>query len=358
MKIIVYPQGENPYQELLYNPLRNKGHDVHYYNAKIFGKHNLPLFFPLIVYRIKGYNIFHLHWISPFVFPKKNRFFETIMLCYLILFIGFLKLIRYRVIWTLHNIYPHDRNYKFYLTAEKIVSNLCDAKIVHSKNTIKDMQKFGFNIRDTYTISIGNYIGVYDNNVKESIARRYFNLKKNDFVFLFFGRIEPYKGIENLLEAFKKIEKKRKHIKLLIAGKCDDKNLIKMLDDYGNKFKENTRIDTNFIEDDKVQYYFNSTNVVVYPFKKITTSSTVILAFSFRKPVICPEIGDLKQFPDNIGIFYNPKNKNGLLTCMEKAIAEKFELSKLGKRAFEYAESLDWNRIAEKTIRVYNEVLK
>ena len=358
MKIIVYPQGENPYQELLYNPLRNKGHDIHYYNIQIFGKNNLPLLFPLIIYRLKGYNIFHLHWISPFVFPKKNRFFETIMLCYFVLFVSFLKLIRYRVVWTLHNLCPHDKNFKFYLIAEKIVSYLCNAKIVHSKNTVKEMQKLGFNIRNTYVISIGNYIGVYKNNITKESARKYFEFNENDFIFLFFGRIEPYKGVENLLEVFQKITKKRKNIKLLIAGKCDNKYLKKLLSNYKNIFKDDVKICTNFIEDNKVQYYFNSANVAVYPFKKITTSSTVILALSFRKPVICPEMGDLKELPSNIGIFYNPKNKRGLLNCMEKAIAEKFELSKLGKRAFKYAKSLDWNRIAEKTIHVYNEVLK
>ncbi|RJQ35841.1 glycosyltransferase [Candidatus Microgenomates bacterium] len=333
MKVLIFPKDPNPYQELLYSQLRLKIKIKYLANPTKSYALGLILLFPqLLIYRLKGFDIFHLHWVYNFKSPINNILFKTIVTIYFLLFLSIIKLLRYKLIWTVHNVLPHDKQFVNDVLARRFLSKLCDAKIVHSESTIDEMKKIKMDTKNVYIIPHGNYIESYENKVNERDAKKYFDYKIDDFVFLFFGRIEKYKGIEDLLEVFKKITKKRKNIKLLIAGKCQDENLKKLLNNYKNKLRNNIKICTKFIENNEVQYYFNCANAIVYPFKEITTSGSVILALSFGKPVICPRIGALKDMPDNLGYFYNERDEKGLYNCMLKAIENKKDLQSWRKR--------------------------
>jgi glycosyltransferase involved in cell wall biosynthesis len=362
MKILVYPKDDNPYQELLYEELRQKKNifctylEIEFLNSHTLGLILLP--YRLIKYRLNRYDIFHLHWTFAFGLPSKNKLFlnfltRAFFLIYFILFLKLIKLLNFKLIWTVHEVIPIEEEFINSVWARRFLSKLCDAKIVHAKSSIEEMQKLGINTKNTYINPIGSYIGIYKNRITEESARKYFEFNEKDFVFLFFGVIKPYKGVEDLLETFKQLIKKRKNVRLLIAGKCYNKDLKKMLNNYKEELKEDVKIYTEYIKKDEIQYYFNCADVAVFPFKIITTSSTVILALSFGKPIICPKIGNLKELPENIGFFYKSSSKKGLLNCMEKAILNKEKLKKMEKNSFDYANSLSWDKIAEKTYEIY-----
>jgi glycosyltransferase involved in cell wall biosynthesis len=362
MKVLAYPKDHNPYQELLYEEIRQKKSviitylGVNFLNSQTLGLILLP--FELIKYRVEHYSIFHLHWIYSFGFPTNNKLFHNFLTkaffsIYFMLFLKLVKLLNFKLIWTVHEVIPIEKEPINGVWARRFLSKLCDAKIVHAKSSIREMQKLGLNINNTHIVSHGNYISVYENSVTRNSARKYLGFNKKDFVFLFFGTIKPYKGVDDLLEAFKQLIKKRKNVKLLIAGKCDSKDLKKNLINYKEELKEDVKIYTEFIENGKIQYYFNCADVVIYPCKQITTSGSVILALSFGKPVICPKIGNLKELPDNLGFFYKPGSKEALSDCMENAILNKEKLKKMEKNSFDYANSLSWDKIAEKTFEIF-----
>ena len=176
--------------------------------------------------------------------------------------------------------------------------------------------------------------------------------------FFFFGIIREYKGIDDLLIEFSKsvnIYKENK-IKLIIFGECFDIRLRKLIEKYQISLKDILICELEHIVDKDVQIFFNACDVVVHPFKKITTSGSVILALSFIKPIICPRIGGLKELPNNIGFFYNPKGKKGLSNCLGKAFANKDNLEGMGKNVLRYVENLSWDKIAEKTYKTYKKL--
>ena len=366
MKILVYPKDENPYLEFIYEELRQKKNIFcTYLENEFLNSHTLGLIllpYRLIKYRLKRYDIFHLHWIHPFGFPTNNKLFQNFLTraffsVYFMLFLKLVILLNFKLIWTVHEAIPTEKEPINGIWARRFLSKLCDAKIVHAKSSIEEMQKLGINTKNTYITYHGNYIGVYKNNITKESARKYLKFSKKDFIFLFFGQIKPYKGVEDLLETFKQLIKKRKNVRLLIAGKCDNKDLKKMLNNYKEELKEDVKIYTEHIKNDKIQYYFNCADAVVYPFKKITTSGSVILALSFGKPIICPRIGNLKELPDNLGFFYKPGSKEALLDCMENAILNKEKLKKMEKNSFDYATSLSRDKIAEKTYEIYKNLV-
>lgn len=354
MKILVYPQDRNPYQELLYRQLTTNvaiKYLVPPTHCRSFGIALFPC--QLIFNRLLGYNILHLHWTYQFQFRIHNVVSRPLGTLNFLLCLLLIKLLGYRLLWTVHNVLPHEQQFLNDLWARIVLAQLCDAKIVHSESTIGEMEKLGLDTRNSCVIPIGNYIGSYDNSANRSDARTYLGSTNDDFVFLFFGRINAYKGIEDLLEAFEQLAKDRANVKLVIAGKCDDNTLGRILGSYGNTSKDNIQIYSHYIEDREVQYYFNCADVVVYPFREITTSSSVLLGLSFSKPIICPRIGALNDLPNNVGYFYSKTDKEGLFECMLKAIENRQQLVSMGRNGLRYAQTLSWDRIAAQTYGVY-----
>lgn len=354
MKILVYPKDANPYQELLYQPMKQSV-DVKYLNFPT-GSHTLNLFllpFQIIYYRLLGFSIFHLHWSFSFVLPIKGVFWRLLSTIYYFCILLLIRLSGYKLIWTVHNVLPHNQLFINDLLARKFLSKLSSIKIVHSKYTIEEMSRLGLDVNNAKIIPIGNYIGVYKNNINKTEARKILNIGNKDFVFLHFGRIEPYKGVENLLKVFSELN--RPETKLIIAGRCINPKLQKILSFY--KSMPNLMIIDQFIPDKDIQLYFNAADITVYPFKKVTTSSSVILSLSFGKPVIYPNIGNLSDLPNDIGYSYELDNVNGLKQSLSLAIEKKCKLKVLSSNAFIYAKKQSWDNISAETIKVYSELI-
>jgi beta-1,4-mannosyltransferase len=348
-KIVFYPKDSNPYQGLLIKSLlKEKNVDI------IYGESFIP--FRIFEYRLKGYNIFHLHWLFPFQFyflKKYGYIYKVISTLYLIIFIILLKLLRYKIVYTMHDLVSHDEQFMNEQWATRLVIKVSNATIVHSTIIKEEMDKIGFNIINTWVIPIGTYLNIYKDTVSKLDARRLLNISKDKFVFLFFGLVKEYKGIDVLLENFINLSKSEKNIKLLIVGKCLEKELQTEIEKKASKYKELISLVIEFIPEDKVQHYFNSADICVLPFKKVTTSSTAILSLSFSKPIITPRLGALKDLPEDVGYFYSPSDSKGLINSMKRAIKEKSKLEKLGNNGLIYAKSLSWENTAKKTLELY-----
>src|SRR3989344_4666052 len=270
MKALVYPKDSNPYQELLYQPMQHYV-DVKYLNS-LTGSHTLNLLLlpiQIIYNRLLGFSIFHLHWSYLFVLPIKGTFWRVISTIYYFWILLLIRLLGYKIIWTVHNVLPHNQLFINDLLARKFLSKLSSIKIVHSKYTIEEMSSLGLDVNNVKVIPIGNYINVYQSNINRTKARKILNIGNKDFVFLHFGKIEPYKGVENLLKVFSRLN--YPEVKLVMAGKCINPRLQKILSTYQSLPK--LMIINQFIPDKDIQLYFNAADTAVYPFEKVTTSS-------------------------------------------------------------------------------------
>jgi glycosyltransferase involved in cell wall biosynthesis len=103
--------------------------------------------------------------------------------------------------------------------------------------------------------------------------------------FLFFGRLEPYKGVENLLKAFSDCSSTRK---LVIAGN----GRLNISQGILNK---NIIFINRFIEDSEIKDLFEKAFCVVFPYKNATQVGPISIAYYFRKPVIISAIPALME---------------------------------------------------------------
>lgn len=104
---------------------------------------------------------------------------------------------------------------------------------------------------------------------------------------LFFGSIRPYKGVDVLIEAFKKSNCNNRGIKLVIAGKDIDGNV---LDD---KHENDIIIINRYIENNELATLITNSLFAVLPYKSATQSGVTKSAIALGKPMICTNVGNL-----------------------------------------------------------------
>jgi beta-1,4-mannosyltransferase len=336
---------ENPYVWSLGTALQRQGHDVlHLPSSSLF----------LLRYSSAWRaSTIHFQWFETLVgadsrvkmFLKSIVFLAQLKIC---------ALLGKRLIWTAHNAKSHEL---LFPRLERWVVRRIGAQvhtiIVHCDSARTEISQY-LAIDDQEKFSVidhGNYVGIYADEVTEEAARRKLGLDAGDMVILFLGNIRPYKGLDDLITSFQKFQ--QPGVKLLIAGKPLS---TEMQNDIESRCGKNPDIIFHpaFIADDDIQLYLRACNVVAFPYKQILASGAVILAMSFGKPCIAPDIGCISSIITRSGNYlYSPVGLGGLDPALEKAIKHKDELAEMGAVNYERAKELDWDRIAGETALLY-----
>jgi glycosyltransferase involved in cell wall biosynthesis len=175
--------------------------------------------------------------------------------------------------------------------------------------------------------------------------------------FLFFGRIEPYKGLGVLLQASDLLAERGFRFRLIVAGTGSD------LNQYVAHIREvpwGELIDRR-IHADGLPELFGQASTVVLPYTDATQSGVAAMAFGFGLPVIATRVGGL---PDTVRDEYNgllipPNDVNALTEAMSRVIASKSLREQLayGARA-SAAKELSWDSIAWQTFTVYESAVR
>lgn len=141
-----------------------------------------------------------------------------------------------------------------------------------------------------------NYIGAYGDEVPYKC--------ENDELLkvLFIGAIKPYKNIEILIDVFKDFVSKP--IELTIVGNVSDNSYKEFICNYSEGVP-NIKLKLEFINDKDIPSILSMCDVVLLPYDIASSlnSGTALLAFSYRKTVICPRIGTILNLPFEDYIF-------------------------------------------------------
>jgi glycosyltransferase involved in cell wall biosynthesis len=194
----------------------------------------------------------------------------------------------------------------------------------------------------------GNYIDYYPNEVIKSEARRGLGLPDHAFVYLFLGLLRPYKGLEDLFDAFKKIEDSK--ARLLVVGRVfgDDSYELKLKKLIGDDFR--IKLVPEFIPDKDLQIYLKASDIFVLPYKDITTSGAAALALSFGRPILAPSI---TSFPEVViptaGTLYETEKPGALTSALRNAMSQSWSESQI----LDYAHQFDWGRLGPHLASLY-----
>jgi glycosyltransferase involved in cell wall biosynthesis len=170
---------------------------------------------------------------------------------------------------------------------------------------------------------------------------------EDDVVFLLFGWIRRYKGVLELIRAFKDL---RAHgTRLVIAGRPSGEGLE---DEIRTAAADDPRIllHLHTIPDDEVQVFMNAADVAVFPYSRVLGSGAVVLAKSFGKACIVASGSGV----DEDGAFlYDPDDRGALTRALENAVGDRAGLAQTGASNRARSAEHDWQSVAEATLRTY-----
>mgnify|MGYP000011883856 FL=1 len=168
--------------------------------------------------------------------------------------------------------------------------------------------------------------------------------------FLFFGRIEDYKGLNTLAEAYKKLTHSYSHISLTVAGSGD-------FSKYHSIFKKlpQANITNRYIEDKEINNFFSvPSTILVLPYLDASQSGVIPIALEYGLPIIASDTGGLKEQMDNgnFGLFCKPGNSDSLMKQMEYILKHPDFFGQEREKMSTYLQNLNWDIVTQKIIQI------
>jgi glycosyltransferase involved in cell wall biosynthesis len=170
-----------------------------------------------------------------------------------------------------------------------------------------------------------------DENFNKENVKQELNLNK--IVFLFFGFIRKYKGLHNIIRAFKVVSDKRSDVSLLIAGESfwktlpekkfstrlkkglfrflksillpkssDEQNYSPLALIEELNLQEKTAVVNRFIANEEVHKYFQVSDCIVLFYETDTPSGIESISYNFNLPVLATRVG---HFPETVQDGFN-----------------------------------------------------
>lgn len=281
--------------------------------------------------------VVHLNWYENI----SDEHFFNVLVNFLkkIFLLFFLLVFRKRVFWTMHNRSPHSARFPFFSSFLIFcLVNFSSKIFIHSlvsKSIL--LSKFSISSNKIIYCPHPNYIDVYG-SIKESGGISDFSPIR----ILFLGQIRKYKGIKVLLQAFNNSIQNGKNLTLTIAGTIKESyrteldNLVK--GDHRIIFKP------GFVHDDELATIFQEHDILAFPYsiESSLNSGSAILAFSYKKTVVCPTIGTIQDIHDKSNVFcytYSSEQDHiDQLTDQFNLVGDLpiSEIKMLGERMFDY----------------------
>jgi glycosyltransferase involved in cell wall biosynthesis len=228
-----------------------------------------------------------------------------------------------------------------------------DAVVVHSEFAF-DMSEDKDKVKNKSNVI--EYPAFHKTKNDTVLARRSVGIANDTFVFLFAGVITPYKGLDLLVEAMEKINKK---YLLCICGK--EMGMTKdRIKEIIRPIEKKVRLELKLLTDEEMGLYLDACDCVVAPYRKeFNGASGPVTEGIWRgKVVIVPSHGILGKTIGKyrVGITYKTDDMIDLRDALEKALEWRSE-SMLAEEGNDFRKRLEPSVFLRKHKQLYEKIL-
>jgi len=175
-------------------------------------------------------------------------------------------------------------------------------------------------------------------------------------VILYIGRIASYKGVEDIIRAFRIAKEEIPDLNLVIGG-LPDYSMEKSYHQWKNSFKDIKFI--GFISDDEIPFYYTMGDIfITYSYASEGFGLTPLEAIACGTPVICSSIMVFREILQDSAIFVPPKNSKLLAKEIVKLLKDKELREGLIKKSQIYIQKYRWDVIGNKLENLYYQFQK
>jgi len=174
-------------------------------------------------------------------------------------------------------------------------------------------------------------------------------------VVLFFGLLRPYKGLDILLDAWRRLAAGRTgEVELWIVGmpRMDVTTLLAHA-------PPNVRFVPRFIGDDELPAYFRRADLVVLPYREIDQSGVLFTALAFGKPLLLSDVGGFPEIAaTGAARTFRAGDAAALRAALRELLGDPGARAAMAERARTLASGeYSWRAVARRTLDLYEALL-
>src|SRR5215212_5315513 len=171
-------------------------------------------------------------------------------------------------------------------------------------------------------------------------------------VVLYFGVVRPYKGVDVLVEAFNQVE----DAELWVVGRpleLSIEPLRRIAPPHRVRFVD------RYVSDAELPAFFRRADVLVLPHRSVDVSGVLFAGLAFGKAMVLSGVGGFREIAEEhgVGMLVPPEDPDELAGAIGRLLSDDAERGRLEERALAAAAGpFSWDRIAERTARLYEQV--
>jgi glycosyltransferase involved in cell wall biosynthesis len=253
---------------------------------------------------------------------------------------------------TAHYILPQRPTRRQILTAKRTFRPM-DAVIAHSQDAVDRLgTELGIEARRIHLIRHGVFDYLTRLPEERQLPREFENADHP--VILFFGLLRRVKGIDTLLDAFRRID----GAELWIAGM--PKMPMEPLRELAAGASGPVRFLPRFIDEEELPEIFRHADIIALPHRDTEHSGVLHIALAFGKPIVMTDVGGLPEVGRETGaaLVVPPDDPEAMAAALSRLVHDddlRLELAAAARNAA--AGPYSWQQIARQTLAVYGKLL-
>jgi len=261
-----------------------------------------------------------------------------------------LKLLSHRLILTVHNVIPHDRDTPALRHQLATVYRIPHYLVVHTAQ-MKQRLIDEFSVEPERILIMGLGLEEIVEPREEDITatRTAMGYTADQKLVLFLGWVRRYKGLDLLLEAARYLGDE---VRVLIAGNCIDSDYQHEITQIIQRHALARKVywEFGFLSEERVSALLGAADVLVMPYRAIDQSGLLFSALQHGVPVVAFDVGSFKDYlPEGTGLIVPAGNTVALATAIEEIFSARSARSHIHAVARKYR----WQETVKPILHLY-----
>ena len=294
-------------------------------------------------------DIVHVHWPEQLVRTHRARDLILDAATHLVL-IAVARRRGAALIWTAHNLQPHEREHPRLMGAFLAVfAFLVDLVIPLTAGSRAPLTARYRGLRRTPFVVVphGHYRDVYPPAHDQEGSRRRLGLEPSRRTLLTLGAVRPYKNVAQLVRAF--VDRQAPDAQLAIVGRVSAEGLRDEIE-AARRGDERIHLHLSAVSAEDVSSWHAAADIVVLPYDTASSlnSGAALLALSLDRPVVMPDGPSARELGEHVGEEWVKPVRGSIDDFLTVALSSR---APGGPRPT--LDHLGWGEVARRTIGAY-----
>lgn len=258
-----------------------------------------------------------------------------------------------KVIAITDNVIPHEKRFGDRILTRYFVKS-CQGFVAMSKAVLLDLNTFTNNSHKAFIPH-----PIYDtfgSKVTKSEALQKLKLDPAKHYILFFGFIRQYKGLDLLLKAMANEQLKKLNVCLIVAGEFYENPEPYLQLIQQGQLEQHLILNTHYIHNDLVKYYFCASDLIVQPYHTATQSGVTQIAYHFERPMLVTNVGGLAEMvPHQLCGYVAEKDPQQIAAYIKDFYLESRE-DEMVKNCIQQKKSFSWKAMVDGILDLYSKL--